>query len=144
MATAFSITSRRTGRMLAGLAAAFSLGLAIYTAISQFEPALHLYDGLWMLAGAGFAVAIVAPVIWRWPRERALAVLAAVTTVGTWAPLALLALRAGIPIRPRLRGAVFWSNADVIGVALPIGVVFAWLALREHRPGGANVAATDA
>ena len=72
MAPAFSVTSRRTGRFLAGFAAASSLGLAIYTAISELEPALHLYDGLWMFAGAGVTVAIVAPLIWRWPRERAL------------------------------------------------------------------------
>jgi hypothetical protein len=134
MLPALALTSRRTGRVLAGLAAACSLGLALYTAVSQLEPALRLYDGLWMLGGAAVAVAATAPLIWRWPRERALAVLAATTVAGTWAPLVMLALRAGIPISVRLRGAVFWSGADIIGVALPIGVIFTWLALQEHRP----------
>ena len=62
--------------------------------------------------------------------------------MGTWAPLVGLAFRAGIPIRTRLQGAVFWSSADVVGVALPIGIVFAWLALREHRPRGTNLGAS--
>jgi hypothetical protein len=140
MVSATSLTSRRSGRLLAGCASAFSLGLAIYTAVSELEPALRLFDGLWMFAGAGVAVAVVAPLIWRWPRERALAVLAAAAAAGTWAPLVVLALRAGIPIRTRLGAAVFWSSADVVGVALPVGIVFAWLALREHRPGSTNVA----
>jgi hypothetical protein len=59
----------------------------------------------------------------------------AAAALGAWLPLVVLALRARIPVAARLKGAVFLSSADVIGVALPVGIALAWLALREHRPG---------
>ena len=58
MAPLLSWTSRRTGRALAALAAALSFGIAIYTAISQVDRVLRLYDGLWMIAGAAVALAL--------------------------------------------------------------------------------------
>lgn len=134
MRPAFSLTSRRSGRLLAALGAIFCLGIAGYTAITEVDPVLHIYDGLWMCAGGAAAVLLVTPLVWRWPRERALAVVAAATAAGTWAPLAVLALRARIPLAARVKGAIFFSSADVVGIALPVGVALAWLAIREHRP----------
>jgi hypothetical protein len=129
-----TVTSRRAGRLLAGFAAATVLGIAVYTAVVQAEPALRLYDGYWMLGGAAVAVGGVAPVVWRWGRERALVAVSAAAALGAWLPLVVLAWRARIPVAARLKGAVFLSSADVIGVALPVGIALAWLALREHRP----------
>jgi hypothetical protein len=129
-----TVTSRRAGRLLAGIAAAMVLGVAVHTAVVQAEPALRLYDGFWMLGGSAVAVGLVAPLIWGWARERALVAVAAAAAFGAWLPLVMLALRARIPVVARLKGAVFLSSADVIGVALPVGVALAWLALREHRP----------
>ena len=86
-----------------------------------------------MLAGAAVAIAITIPIVRSWPRDRAIVLLAVVTEIGAWAPLVVLALRAHIPIPARLKGAIFFSSADVIGVALPVGVVCAWLAVKEYR-----------
>ena len=133
MTAPLSWTSRRTGRALAGLAALISFGIAIYTAISQVDRVLHIYDGLWMLAGATVALVLCVPLVWSWPRDKAIALLALVTVIASWAPLVALALRARIPILARLKGAVFFSSADVVGVALPVGVVCLYLAVREYR-----------
>jgi drug/metabolite transporter (DMT)-like permease len=134
VSTSLPLASRRTGRLLAALGALVSLGIAISTAISESDRVLRIYDGLWMLLGAAVAVAAVTPFIRRWPRERALFALAITVTAGTWLPLVILALRGGMPIGRRIRGAIFWAGADIIGLAVPVGVLFAWLALQEHRP----------
>jgi hypothetical protein len=126
------ITSRRSGRLLAGLAAVGVLGLAVLTAVSEAAPELHIYDGLWMITGAALLVSLCAPLVWNWPRERALAVVASAAAIGAWAPLVVLALRAGVPVMARLKGAVFFSDADILGIALPVGVALGWLALKEH------------
>lgn len=136
MSRVLSLTSRRAGRWLAGFGAVLVLGIAIYTTIVMTEPALRLYDGLWMLAGAALAIAVVGPMVWSWSRERALMAVALAVALGAWLPLVVLAMRAGIPVLARLRWAIFFSSADVIGVALPLGVVLAWLALKEYYPGG--------
>jgi len=120
---------------LAGLVALISFGIAIYTAISQVDRVLHIYDGLWMLAGVTVALGLCVPLVWSWPRDKAIALLAVVTVIGSWAPLVALALRARIPILARLKGAVFFSSADVVGVALPVGVVCLYLAMKEYRVG---------
>jgi hypothetical protein len=136
VAPLLSWTSRRTGRSLAGLAALISFGIAIFTAISQVDRVLHLYDGLWMIGGTAAAMAICVPRVWSWPRDKAIALLALVTVIASWTPLVALALRARIPILARLKGAVFFSSADVVGVALPVGVVCLYLAMKEYRVGG--------
>ncbi|HEY7029474.1 MAG TPA: hypothetical protein VH438_17800 [Gemmatimonadales bacterium] len=133
MAILLPWASRRTGRVLAGLAAVIALSIALYTAISQVDSVLQLYDGLWMLAGAAVALAICVPLVWSRPRDRAIAVLAVATVIGSWAPLVALAIRAKVPILARLKGAVFFSSADVVGVALPVGVVCLYLAVKEYR-----------
>lgn len=129
-----NLTSRRNGRIAAGLAALTTLGLAAATAVNEVDPILRIYDGLWMWGGAllGFVVAFL--LARRWPRERALPAVGALVALGAWVPLVLLALRAHMPILARLKGAIFLSSADVIGVALPVGAMLLWLALREHRP----------
>jgi hypothetical protein len=86
-----------------------------------------------MLAGAAVALAITIPIMKSWPRDRAIALLVIVTEIGAWAPLVVLALRAHIPVPARLKGAIFFSSADVIAVALPVAVVCAWLAVKEYR-----------
>jgi hypothetical protein len=103
------------------------LGLAIGTAIGQSVPALGMLDGYWMLAGAAAATGAIAPIAWRWPRERALMAVAVTSLAGAWLPLIGLALRAGIPVSARLKGAMFFSSADVIGITL------LWLACQEHH-----------
>ena len=95
---------------------------------------LRIYDGLWMFGGAIVALAAVGPLLRRWQRERALPAIGLAVGVGAWLPLVLLAFRAHMPVLARLRGAIFLSSADVIGIALPVGAMLAWLALREHRP----------
>jgi len=134
MALAPALTSRRAGRGLAAGGAALVLGMAIYTAVTESTPDLNLYDGYWMLAGAALALLVVAPWAWRWSRERGLLAVAVAASVGAWLPLVLLALRARLAIGARIKGAIFFSSADVIGIALPVGATLAWLALREHRP----------
>ena len=86
-----------------------------------------------MLAGATVALVLCVPLVWSWPRDKAIALLALVTVIASWAPLVALALRARIPVLARLKGAVFFSSADVVGVALPVGVVCLYLAVREYR-----------
>jgi hypothetical protein len=135
MAPLLSWTSRRTGRALAALAALISLAIAFYTAVSQVDRVLRLYDGLWMLAGAAIAIAITIPIVKSWPRDQAVVLLAVVTEIGAWVPLVILALRSHISIPARLKGAIFFSSVDVIAVALPVGVVCAWLAVKEYRVG---------
>jgi hypothetical protein len=134
MAADLQLASRRTGRIAAGLAASGVLGLAGYVAVTEVDRILHLYDGLWMFAGAGVAFLPIAILVRRWRREAALAMIAAGVTAGAWLPLVLLAIRAHIPVLARLKGAIFLSSADIIGVALPVGATLAWLAVGDHRP----------
>jgi hypothetical protein len=63
-----------------------------------------------------------------------MAALAVGAALGSWLPLMVIAWRAPTPAWSRLKAAVFFSSADVIGIALPVGIALAWLALREHRP----------
>lgn len=134
MAPDLRIASRRSGRITAGLAATGTLGLAGYVAISEIDPVLHLYDGLWMIGGACLTFAIIALLVRQWRREPALVLIAVGVAAGAWSPLVLLALRAHMPVLARLKGAIFLSSADVIGIALPVGATLAWLALGDHRP----------
>ena len=126
-------TSRRVGRLASGAAGLAVLGLGVWTAIDQAMPDVGLVDGYWMVGGGLLAGALVAPLAWRWRRERALLAVGGAVVAGAWLPLVGLALRAGMPIGARLRGAMFFSSADVIGLALPVGCTLLWLALQEHR-----------
>jgi hypothetical protein len=125
-----AIVSRATGRRLCGSLAAAALGLAAYTGYSQSMPSLHIYDGIWMFAGGVLAVALVAPLVWSWSREGSLAAIGLAALVGAWLPLVILAVRQQVPVWARIRGAWVLTGADVVGTALPIGVVCLWFALR--------------
>ena len=134
MAADLQLASRQSGRIAAGLGAAGTIGLAGYVAVSEADPVLHLYDGLWMIGGACLAFALVAMLVRRWRREPALVLIAVGVAAGAWGPLVLLALRAHMPVVARLKGAIFLSSADIIGIALPVAATLAWLALGDHRP----------
>ncbi len=133
MSRLVSLGSRRLGRGLAALGGVLVLALGAWTAVDQSVPEVGIVDGYWMLGGAAVAFLLVAPLAWRWPRERALPAVTVATAVGSWLPLVGLALRAGVPVRARLKGAIFFSSADVIGLALPVGCALLWLALQEHH-----------
>jgi hypothetical protein len=125
-----AIVSRATGRRLSILLAAAALGIAGYTGYSQSMPWLHIYDGIWMFLGGVLAVALVAPLAWAWSRERSLAAIGLAALVGTWLPLVVLAIRQHVPVWARIRGAWVLTGADIVGTALPIGMVCLWFALR--------------
>ena len=125
-----AIVSRATGRRVCGLLAATGLLLAAYTGYSQSMPSLHIYDGVWMFLGGILAVALVAPLAWSWSRERSLVAIGFAALVGTWLPLVVLALRQHVQIWARIRGAWVLTGADIVGTALPLGMVCLWFALR--------------
>ena len=126
-----SLLSRKRARGLAGLGAGLALILAVYTARVESMPELHVYDGWWMLLGAAVAVVVVAPLVWRWTRQRSLLVIVLAAALGSWLPFVWLAHRGHVPLWPRLKGAWWLMGADVIGAAIPVGVACLWLALRE-------------
>jgi hypothetical protein len=125
------IRSRKSARLVAALGAGLALLLAGYTARVESMPEVHAYDGWWMLLGAGLAVAAVAPLVWRWPRQRSLPAIVLAAVLGSWLPFVWLAHRGHVSLLPRLKGAWFLMGADVIGAAIPVGVACLWLALRE-------------
>jgi Tfp pilus assembly protein PilF len=132
------VRARKSGRLLAALGAALALVLAVYTASTESMPEFHAYDGWWMLLGAAVAVALGAPLVWRWPRQRSLPAIVLVAILGSWLPFLYLAHRGHVPLLPRLKGAWFLMGADVIGAAVPVGVACLWLALREPSPGAVH------
>ena len=131
----YSLTRRTAGRRVAAVAATLALGTAAYVAWTQSIPELGVYDGWWMLLWGTAAVIAVAPIIWGWRRERSLAVVAAAALAGCWMPLVVSALRHHIPVMARLRGSWVLAGASIVGVAVPLGFICLWLALREHKPG---------
>ena len=130
---------RRVGRLLSAAAGVVSFLLAGYVACTEAMPTFGVYDGAWMLLGSAAVVAAVAPFVWRWPRERSLAAVAAASVLGCWTPIVVSALRHGIPIMARLKGAWVLAGGGVVGLAAPLGFVCLWLAIREHRPGHDDV-----
>jgi protein O-mannosyl-transferase len=125
------LLSRKRARGLAALGAVLTLLLAIYTARTESMPEFHAYDGWWMLLGSALVVAAVAPLVWRWPRQRSLPVVVLAAVLGSWLPFVWLAHRGHVGLWPRLKGAWWLMGADVIGAAIPVGVACLWLALRE-------------
>lgn len=134
MSRDLSLIGRRTGRRLALAVAALALGTAALGAWRNSIPQLRVYDGVWMLLWATVAFALAGALVWRWPREKSLPVIAVATVAGCWLPLLVSAARHRIPIAARVRGSWLLAGADIVGIAVPIGFVCLWLALREHRP----------
>jgi hypothetical protein len=130
----YSLMRRAAGRRASASAGVGSLLLAGFIAYTQSMPELGVYDGAWMLLWGALAVAAVAPLVWGWPRERSLAVVALAAVVGCWAPIVVSALRHQMPIMARLKGSWVLAGGGIVGLAAPFGFVCLWLALREHRP----------
>lgn len=126
--------TRRTGRTVASLIALVAFASAGWAAHTNSIPAMRVYDGYWMMMGATLAFVLVAPAVWRWPRERSLAVIAAAAVLGSVAPLALSAMRHGLGLLSRLRGSWILAGADVVGPALVVGFLCLWFALRDETP----------
>jgi hypothetical protein len=124
---------RRTGQLAAGLAALAAFGWAGWTAQASAMPEFKVYDGYWMILGALIAFAVVAPLVWRLRREISLVVITLAAVVGCVAPLVISALRRGMPIAVRLRGAWVLGGADLVGPAVVIGCLCLWFAVRTYE-----------
>jgi hypothetical protein len=129
------VNRRELGRVVAGVGAAAAFLWAGRSAQSGSMPEFKVYDGFWMMLGAAIAVALVAPLVWRWPRERSLLVVVMAAVLGSIIPLAISAVTHGLPLMARLRGSWMLAGADMVGPALVIGFVCLWLALRDEVPG---------
>ena len=125
---------RRAGQVAAALIALLMFVLAAWEAHRSSMPFVKVYDGYWMILGAAIAMAVVGPLVWRWPRERSLLAILVTTAVGSAAPLIISAVRHHMPLAARLRGAWVIAGADVVGPALIIGCMCLWFAIREHGP----------
>jgi hypothetical protein len=126
------VNRRTTGQIAAGLGAAVAFVWAGWAARESSIPRLRVYDGFWMMLGAAVAVILVAPLVWRWPRERSLVAIAIACVLGSILPLVISALRFHMPIMARLRGSWILGGADAVGPALVIGFVCLWFAVRKH------------
>ena len=129
----FAVTRRTAGRLTSVAVGALALLLAGFVAYSESMPAFGVYDGVWMLLWGTAAVLAIAPVVWRWPRQRSLAAVTLMAVVGCWTPIVVSALRHHIPILARLKGAWVLAGAGIVGLATPLGFACLWLAVREHR-----------
>lgn len=129
---------RQVGRRVAALAALTAFAWAGWAASESAMPEFRVYDGYWMIFGATVAVILVSPLVWRWTRDRALAVIAVASAVGCVVPLAISAARHHVPLLARLRGSWVLAGADLVGPAMVVGFVCLWLALREWTPGKAS------
>jgi hypothetical protein len=116
----------------AGAAAAFLLGG--HSAVTESMPELHIYDGYRMILGVALAVGAVAPLVWRWRRERSLPVVVVASILGCWLPIVWLAVKRHTPVMERVMGAWYLMGGDVVGTALPVGVACLWLAIRGPDP----------
>jgi hypothetical protein len=126
--------TRRAGRIAAALAALAAFGWAGWAAYDGAMPELRVYDGYWIMLGSSLAVLLVGPLVWRWPRDRSLGVIALVSLIGGLVPLCISAIRHHIPIVARLRGSWRLAGADLVVPALVVGFVCLWFVLREWVP----------
>jgi hypothetical protein len=123
---------RRTGQVAAAIAAVGSFVWAAWAAREASVPEIRMYDGYWMFLGATIGMIVVAPLVWRWPRERSLVAVILATIVGSAVPLAISGIRHHMPVVARLRGSWALGGADLVAPALVIGYVCLWLVLREY------------
>jgi hypothetical protein len=129
------VNRRRIGQLAAGLAALAAFGWAGSVAKESAMPEFKAYDGYWMILGALIAFAVMAPLAWRLRREASLVIMTLAAIAGCVAPLVISAIRLGLPIRVRLRGAWVLGGADVVGPAVVVGCLCLWLALRKYERG---------
>ena len=129
------MSRRRLGQLAAALLAVLMFVCAGWEAYRSSMPFVKVYDGYWMILGAAIGMALVGPLVWRWPRERSLLVIPVTVAVSSVAPLMISAARHHIPVGARLRGAWIIGGADLVGPALIIGCMGLWFALREHGTG---------
>jgi hypothetical protein len=138
------LNRRRSGQIAAGLGALAAFGWAGSAAKEAAMPEFKAYDGYWMILGALIAFAAVAPFAWRLRRETSLVVMTLAAVAGCVAPLVISAIRLGLPIRVRLRGAWVLGGADVVGPAVVVGCLCLWLALRKYERPATRVARSQA
>jgi hypothetical protein len=129
------VNRRTVGQVAAALIALAAFGWAAWASHTSAIPELKVYDGYWMMLGAAVAFAVVAPLVWRWPRERSLVVIALATVLGSVVPLVISAVRHHMPVAVRLRGAWILGGADLVGPALIIGFICLWFAIRRYEFG---------
>jgi hypothetical protein len=122
------------GKWAAPVGAAGAFLLAGYSAVTESMPQLHIFDGYRMIFGAALAVGAVAPIVWRWRRERSLVVVVAACILGCWLPIVWLAVRRHTPVMQRIYGAWYLVGGDVVGSAIPVGVACLWLTIRRAAP----------
>ena len=129
------MTRGKINRLIPALVALAAFLWAAKSAHDSSMPEFKVYDGYWMMLGAALAVALVAPLIWRWPRERSLLVVVVASIVGSIVPLVVSALTHNLPIMARLRGSWMLAGADLVGPAVVVGFTCLWLAVRDEAPG---------
>ena len=128
------MSRRALGRAVAGLGAILAFGWAGWAAHDNAMPELRVFDGYRMMLGATLGVIVVAPLIWRWRRDRSLVAVAVAAAVGSLVPLVMSARQHHVPIMARLRGSWTLAGADLVGPAMVVGFICLWLAVREWRP----------
>jgi hypothetical protein len=129
------VTRGKINRLIPALVALAAFLWAAKSAHDSSMPEFKVYDGYWMILGAALAVGLVAPLIWRWPRERSLLVVVIASMVGSIVPLVVSALTHNLPIMARLRGSWMLAGADLVGPAVIVGFTCLWLAVRDEAPG---------
>jgi hypothetical protein len=129
------VTRGKISRLLPALAALAAFLWAARSAHDSSMPEFKVYDGYWMMLGAALTVGLVAPFIWRWPRERSLLVVVTASIVGSIVPLVVSALTHDLPIMARLRGSWMLAGADLVGPAVIVGFTCLWLAVRDEARG---------
>ena len=129
------MTRGKINRLIPALVALAAFLWAAKSAHDSSMPEFKVYDGYWMILGAALAVGLVAPLIWRWPRERSLLVVVVASIVGSIVPLVVSALTHNLPIMARLRGSWMLAGADLVGPAVIVGFTCLWLAVRDEAPG---------
>ena len=125
----------KISRLIPAVAALAAFLWAAKSAHDSSMPEFKVYDGYWMMLGAALAVGLVAPVVWRWPRERSLPLVVIASVIGSVVPLTISALTHNLPIMARLRGSWMLAGADLVGPALTVGFTCLWLAVRDEAAG---------
>jgi hypothetical protein len=125
----------KISRLIPAILALAAFLWAAKSAHDSSMPEFKVYDGYWMMLGAALTVGLVAPLIWRWPRERSLLVVVIASIAGSLVPLVVSAFSHGLPIMARLRGSWMLAGADVVGPSVIVGFMCLWLAVRDevHR-----------